>query len=267
MDADALRCPLRLVERLSPACPPAGRPRGHDVRVVSNDDFIDLDRPRLRPSRTHHGFEHLRLLAEQLATEARLASPQVTVDFGCGAMPYRPLFAGRYIGIDLTNSHGHPDALAWAEATPLRDRCADVVISTQQLEHVADPRAVLAEARRVLRPEGTLLLSTHGVWPYHPDPHDLWRWTEEGLKDIVSAVGFDVERVHHQGELYTSALLLATYPLGGLRRRAPRALRFLAGALLAVANTLCRPLDRLATGTGLRHYASPSYLIVARRRA
>ena len=32
-----------------------------------------------------------------------------------------------------------------------------------------------------MRPGGRVLLSTHGVYPYHPNPEDLWRWTHSGL--------------------------------------------------------------------------------------
>ncbi len=46
----------------------------------------------------------------------------------------------------------------------------------------AGPGLYLSECFRVLRPGGQLLLSTHGVFPYHPDPVDLWRWTCEGLR-------------------------------------------------------------------------------------
>src|SRR5205823_2015302 len=52
----------------------------------------------------------------------------------------------------------------------------------------------LSECLRVLRPGGRMLLSTHGVFPYHPDPVDLWRWTCEGLRREVEQVGFEVVR-------------------------------------------------------------------------
>lgn len=227
----------------------------------------DLDRPRLRPRLTHHGYLHLALLAKQLEIEVSTAAPSLTVDLGCGAMPYRSLFPGRYIGLDLATSHGRPDALGAAESTPLRDGSCDLVVSTQQLEHVDNPMSVLEEARRILRPGGTLLLSTHGVWPHHPDPQDLWRWTEEGLVRLVERAGLRVDRVHHQGELFTVVLTLATYPAGVLRRNGGRGARIVAGAVLWACNVLCRPLDGLLRIARVRHLASPSYLVVARRPA
>ena len=43
---------------------------------------------------------------------------------------------------------------------PLADGCADVVLACEILEHVEDDVAVLAEAARLLRPGGLLLLDT-----------------------------------------------------------------------------------------------------------
>lgn len=48
-----------------------------------------------------------------------------------------------------------------AEALPVADAYADVVVSTLVLCSVADPAAALAEARRVLRPAGRLLFLEH----------------------------------------------------------------------------------------------------------
>ena len=76
-------------------------------------------------------------------------------------MPYRALFearGARYVGCDI-------DPAAPVVITPglpiaLDDACASVVVSFQVLEHVWDLGWYLGECRRVLRPDGWLLLST-----------------------------------------------------------------------------------------------------------
>ena len=76
------------------------------------------------------------------------------------------------------------------------------------LEHVLDPKQYLAEAWRVLRPSGSLILSTHGIWPYHPDPNDYWRWTIEGLQHEIRKAGFQIMMVQSVFGLESSALQL-----------------------------------------------------------
>jgi SAM-dependent methyltransferase len=115
-------------------------------------------------------------------------SPPLLVDFGCGGKPYEPLFAPlveRYLGVD--NPALEPDLpLADDGTVDLPDGSAGIVLSTQVLEHVPDPRMYLRECHRLLADGGLLLLSTHGVWPYHPTPADYWRWTGDGLARLVS---------------------------------------------------------------------------------
>ena len=64
-----------------------------------------------------------------------------------------------------------------------------------RLEHVQDLGWYLGECRRLLHPDGWLLLSTHGSWLYHPHPTDYRRWTEDGLRADIGAHGFTIERV------------------------------------------------------------------------
>jgi 2-polyprenyl-6-hydroxyphenyl methylase / 3-demethylubiquinone-9 3-methyltransferase len=106
---------------------------------------------------------------------ARLVPPAqrpdaVLIDIGCGAGLLAPHVAAkgyRHVGVDLTWSaleqaaaHGVTAVRADAAVVPLTSGCADVVTVGELLEHVPDPRIVLAEACRLLRPGGTLVIDT-----------------------------------------------------------------------------------------------------------
>jgi SAM-dependent methyltransferase len=159
------------------------------------------DRPTdLRRARPWH---RLAYIVELLPAELRELSGELAVppggrvlDYGAAESPYRHFFAPDtdWVAADLP---GNPDAdvhLLADGSLPLPDDSVDAVLSTQVLEHVGDPGLHLAECLRVLRPGGRLLLSTHGLMVYHPDPIDLWRWTGAGLEHVVREAGFRVVR-------------------------------------------------------------------------
>ena len=136
----------------------------------------------------------LRAQAEELA-----AGPPVRIlDVGCGVKPYYPFFAGvssEYVGVDVVENPV-AELLGPVEALPVEDSSFDVVLCTQVLEHCDDPDQAVRELRRVTRPGGRVLASTHGVQVYHPSPEDYWRWTHTGLtaalraeRRVVGAVG------------------------------------------------------------------------------
>lgn len=104
------------------------------------------------------------------------------LDIGCGDRPYDDLFPGA-TGFDVPGNP-HADLHGSLEAIPVEDGSFDVVLCLQVLEHVADPGAAVRELHRVVRPGGRVLLSTHGIYPFHPNPHDLWRWTHQGLERL-----------------------------------------------------------------------------------
>ena len=118
------------------------------------------------------------------------------LDFGCGTRPYEPWFAAagaQYRGADIDAAH--EVAIRKDGTLECVDGEYDLITSFQVLEHIWDLGAYLGEARRVLKPQGRLLLSTHGTWLYHPHPGDYRRWTAQGLQREVEARGFRLERM------------------------------------------------------------------------
>jgi len=106
---------------------------------------------------------------------ARLIPPAeragaLLLDLGCGGGLLAPHVAGKgylHVGVDLVVSgleqsaaHGIAPVLADAARLPFADGVADVVSAGELLEHVPDWARVVAEACRILRPGGLLVLDT-----------------------------------------------------------------------------------------------------------
>jgi SAM-dependent methyltransferase len=158
---------------------------------------------RLNPTIFHTRYVHLTQLRdatikhiEQLtATDKNL----LLVDFGCGDMPYRSVIepmVGKYLGVDLEMNPKAEHHIDFDSKTTLPDNYADIILSNQVLEHVDTPSGYLKEALRILKPGGTIILTTHGYWFYHPTPNDYWRWTSAGLRKTVEAEGFNITKFH-----------------------------------------------------------------------
>jgi SAM-dependent methyltransferase len=119
----------------------------------------------------------------------------VVVDVGCGEKPYRDLFGeAHYVGLNYGLEGASPDVLGDAQCLPFANGCADIVFSTQVIEHVPDPQRMLGEMARVLKPGGVLILTGPFYWPLHEEPHDYLRFTKHGFRALLSRAGFvDIE--------------------------------------------------------------------------
>jgi hypothetical protein len=102
----------------------------------------------------------------------------------------------RYVGTDMRDGPG-VDVVCAAEDLPVLfgDAWADVVITTEMLEHAADWQAAMAGLIRVLGLGGPLVLTTRSEGAgYHAHPQDFWRFSVPAMRQILTAAGMDVLR-------------------------------------------------------------------------
>jgi SAM-dependent methyltransferase len=137
------------------------------------------------------------------------------LDVGCGNKPYQPIFAPHvteYIGIEheatfAATAAGHqgtrPDLTYDGQRIPFPDQSFDTVLNVQVLEHTPQPRLLLSEMARVLKPGGLLILSAPFQFRLHEQPHDYYRYTSHGLRHLLDEAGLDVEEITQQGGLWS----------------------------------------------------------------
>lgn len=210
--------------------------------------FLRVTRPERRNVRWGHPLAFIihalpRAIEHALATLS-LPSGARVLDYGCAEQPYRDRFGPdvEYIGADLPGNplaqlEIHPD-------TPLElgDACMDLVLSSQVLEHVADPAAYLRECTRVLKSGGRLVLSTHGIMLLHRDPIDYWRWTCDGLRHVVTQAGLRVDEL--RGVMGMGATGVQLFQDATIVRLPHRLWRPYAWLLQGIAGWVDRYIDR-----------------------
>jgi len=140
------------------------------------------------------------------------------LDVGCGTgrfyEAYRAI-ADEVFGIEMS-----PEAAAVAERKGMHlhvgtldsydeARTFDVVTLIHVLEHLADPLADLSKVRRLLRPDGTLVIGTPNVdsierklfgrhWDNWDTPRHLALYDARSLPRLLERTGFRVEHVLHE---------------------------------------------------------------------
>jgi SAM-dependent methyltransferase len=110
----------------------------------------------------------------------RFGSGKTILNIGSGVHRYRD----DIVNIDIF-PYRNVDVVADAMALPFADNSVDAALCECLLEHVPSPERVVAEMLRVLRPGGQLYIAVPFVYPFHACPNDFFRWSNEGVKQLL----------------------------------------------------------------------------------
>jgi SAM-dependent methyltransferase len=131
-----------------------------------------------------------------------------------------------------------PHIFGDALALPFPSGAFDVIMGIEVLDDLDDYFRALVEMQRVLKPEGTLILSVPFL--QGAGPPDVWRFTEKGLRAALAKAGFACEVVHPEG----AALLVAANALKRVIYLMPRGpVRILVAALAWLPISMLRWFD------------------------
>jgi SAM-dependent methyltransferase len=192
------------------------------------------------------------------------------LEVGCGHKPYKRLvhpFVESYVATDYDASASSPDIVADAAQLPFRNETFDSVLCTQVLEHVRDPLAVVREIHRTLRPHGVALITVPLNSGIHLAPHDYFRFTEFGLRQLCDRSGLTVEVIRERGGRIVNAAqtVLLIFEVDQMPRRSViaavlrRGIRLCTWAIERFALSLDRKFPKRGNPLG--------YVLVARRPA
>ena len=221
----------------------------------------------LARKRKSHTFSLVRyLLHKRLALLIKTYVDGVCLDVGSGHSPFRESLAAaatRVVTVDSESRSGEVDFIADIQSMPsIADASMDSVLCTQVLEHVPRPCDAIIEIYRVINDNGHVILSVPHLSPIHEAPHDYFRYTEYGLKSLLTRHGFRVLELHPAGGLLSFIAHPATSLTVSVFASVPglRTLAWFCNYVFLVR--LLEPVDRVF---GMLSVFPANYAVVARK--
>ena len=106
-----------------------------------------------------------------------------------GFADLRPFFKQKkYVGCDMRKGVGVDRVLDLHNIdVPLESVGTILVLDT--LEHVEYIRKAMSEVKRILKPNGLIVISSVMNFPIHSHPEDYWRFTPEAFKSMLKPFG------------------------------------------------------------------------------
>jgi len=111
-----------------------------------------------------------------------------------------------YRNTDIKQKPGVDLVLDLTKPLPLESGSFNSALLFNCLYIFEKPVDVLREIHRILKKDGKFLLITPFVFNEAPEPNDFWRFTSQGLQEILRKAGFEEIEIIAFGERFTVCL-------------------------------------------------------------
>lgn len=137
-------------------------------------------------------------------------SAEEFLDLGAGNCRFRKLITDKgysYKSLDFPNPNSDEiyDFVPENGTFPIKDSSFNHVLCIQVLEHVENPFIFLKEVARVLKPGGTVYLTTNFIFPLHYSPKDGFRFTVDAIEYVSNSVGLNILEIRKRGGFFALA--------------------------------------------------------------
>lgn len=128
----------------------------------------------------------------------------------------RGYFTGPYLATDMRAGPGVDEVIASWDLSGRYPDAFEVVVCTEMLEHDEAPWLSLASMLYATKPGGWLILTARGYdergcFQLHDHPHDMWRFSVDGMTALLRRTGWKPLQVERDSE-HPGVLALATRP-------------------------------------------------------
>lgn len=147
-----------------------------------------------------------RKLLDRLLNRYRETFSGVVLDIGGrnrGRFNKPKTFVDKWIFADINPEYKPDIVLDVANMKQIEDSSIDVICACELFEHVAEIEHGLDECARVLKKDGTMILSVPFLCAIHADPSDYQRWTEFKWKKEIEQRSCHIDTFIIMGRFFT----------------------------------------------------------------
>lgn len=147
-------------------------------------------------------------LNRELKHQFKRLKKGIVLDVGSKHSPYMDKIPyTKYLRLDI-NKNSKPDICCDLHNIKWKSNYFDVIVATEVLEHLYDPKKAINEIYRVLKKGGICIMSTRFIYPYHQDPSDYYRYTWDSLNHLFK--NFSKTEIYSHGNWFLSMWQIIT---------------------------------------------------------